>query len=70
MRGGGVEKLGPVLGFKPQTLSRVLRGATASASLTFRIARFAKIGIDDLLAGKFPPPGTCPHCGRSGPVEK
>jgi len=35
-----------------------------TASLAFRVARFAKVGIDDLLAGKFPPAGTCPYCGH------
>jgi hypothetical protein len=31
-----------------------------------RIARFAKIGVDDLHAGNFPAAGTCPHCGHVG----
>ena len=32
--------------------------------VTFRVARLFKVGVDDLLAGRFPPPGTCPHCGH------
>jgi hypothetical protein len=47
---------------------RVLRGATASAGLAFRMARFAKNSIGELLAGKLPPPGACPQIGRSGPI--
>ncbi len=27
-------------------------------------AKFAKVGVDDVLTGKFPAPGTCPHCGH------
>lgn len=36
--------------------------------VAFRVARFAQVGVDDLLAGKLVPPGTCPHCGR-GPTD-
>ncbi|MGH7271184.1 MAG: hypothetical protein ACREJ3_12220 [Polyangiaceae bacterium] len=35
-----------------------------SASMTFRVARFAQVSVDDVLSGKFPAPGTCPHCGH------
>ncbi len=35
----------------------------ASASMAFRLARLANVTVDDLLTGKFPPPGICPHCG-------
>ena len=34
--------------------------------IAFRVARLAKVGVDDVLAGRFPPPGTCPHCGAPG----
>jgi hypothetical protein len=37
---------------------------TVSPTLTFRIARLAKIGIDDLLAGKYPVEGACLNCGK------
>ena len=36
----------------------------ASASLAVRVARFAKVGVDDVLTGRFPDPGVCPHCGQ------
>jgi hypothetical protein len=32
--------------------------------IAFRVARFAKVGVDDVLTGRFPEPGTCPHCGH------
>jgi hypothetical protein len=54
-----------VLGFNQSTLACVA-GAhkAAGASLAVRIARFAKVGVDDVLAGRFPKDGTCPHCGH------
>jgi hypothetical protein len=34
-----------------------------SARLAFRVARLAGVGVDEVLTGRFPAPGTCPHCG-------
>jgi hypothetical protein len=31
--------------------------------MAVRVARMVKVGVDDLLVGKFPPPGECPKCG-------
>jgi hypothetical protein len=39
--------------------------ATAGPLVVFRIAKFAKVGVDDVLTGSFPPAGTCPHCGHA-----
>jgi hypothetical protein len=63
-RCGGWEPLGKVLGFRDVTLRAVARGGSVSASLAFRIARFASVGVDDVLRGNFPAPGTCPYCGH------
>lgn len=54
-----------VLGFKAANLCAVA-GAhkSVSARVAFRVARFAKVPVDDVLAGRFPAPGTCPHCGH------
>jgi len=35
-----------------------------TAGLALRVARFAEVSIDDLLGGKYVPPGACPYCGR------
>jgi hypothetical protein len=32
--------------------------------LAFRLARLVGVGVDDVLAGKYPPAGTCAHCGH------
>jgi hypothetical protein len=64
-RCGSVVNLAKVLGFKDTTLGNVVSGRKpVGASVTFRAARLAKVGVDDLLVGKFPPPGACPHCGH------
>lgn len=47
------------------TLRNVMSGRPVSASLAVRVARFLGASIDDLLAGRYPPPGTCPFCGHS-----
>lgn len=33
-----------------------------------RVARLAGVEVGDVLAGRWPPPGTCPHCGRASEV--
>jgi hypothetical protein len=35
-----------------------------SPTMAIRVARLAGVGVDDVLAGKYPLPGTCAHCGR------
>ena len=65
-RAGGWTALARVLHSAPKTL-----GATASdrnfrpptASMALRIARLAQVGVDDVLAGRFPELGVCAHCG-------
>lgn len=60
VRCGGWVQLSKTLRLTRSTLQKV--GATPVVA--FRVARLAGIGIDDLLAGKFPPSGTCPYCGH------
>ncbi|HEX4335472.1 MAG TPA: hypothetical protein VH062_06130 [Polyangiaceae bacterium] len=61
-RTGGWKPLAKALRVHPLTLSK--RGIPISASLAVRVARLAAIGIDDVLGGKYPPAGSCPHCGH------
>jgi hypothetical protein len=62
---GGWQPLAKVLRLGESTLGNVAGGhRAASIIIAFRVARLAKVGVDDVLAGKFPPPGTCPHCGH------
>jgi len=65
LRCGAWAPLAKALGFQAETLPKVANGHRAvSATLVIRIAKFAKVGVDDLLAGSFPAAGTCPHCGH------
>jgi hypothetical protein len=36
-----------------------------SAGLALRAARLARVPLEDVLSGAWPPEGSCPHCGRS-----
>jgi hypothetical protein len=63
-RGGGVAGIAPVLGFKRRTIANVRDGQGVSVTLAFRVARLASVPLEDLLAGRFPAPGACRHCGH------
>jgi hypothetical protein len=63
-RCGGWAPLAKALRFRERSLAKVGCGRVASASMAVRVARLAEVGVDDLLAGKYPPAGTCPHCGH------
>jgi hypothetical protein len=68
LRAGRWEPLGRALRFNPASLRNVANGyKPASATIVLRIAKFAGVGLDDVLAGRFPAPGTCPHSGRVAP---
>ena len=63
-RFGGWKLLAKATRYSPAGLRNVVNGhRTPSPTLAFRIARVAQIGVDDVLAGKYPPAGVCPHCG-------
>jgi hypothetical protein len=54
-----------LLHFKDTTLGNIACGhKLPTVTLALRIARVAKVGVDDVLTGKFPSPGTCPACGH------
>lgn len=59
-----------VLRFNQTTLAIVAGGhKPVSATLVARIAKFAKVSVDDVLTGEFPALGTCPHCGHLSKSE-
>ena len=68
-RCGGWMGLAPVLGYQRKTLSEIAHGTTVTPTLAFRIARFSHVTVEDLIAGRFPPEGTCVHCGHDGHEE-
>jgi hypothetical protein len=65
VRLGTWEMVAKALRFKRSTIMDSVSGAVVSASLAFRTARLAGVPVDDVLAGRFPPAGTCPMCGHA-----
>jgi hypothetical protein len=69
-RMGSWEPVAKVLRFNQTTLSAVSTGhKMVTATMAFRVARLARVSVDDVLTGKFPPSGTCPHCGHRAEPE-
>ncbi len=61
-RWGNVAK---ALDLAENTMTQVMSGRRIVTPLVaFRVAKLAKVGVNDVLAGRFPIPGACPHCGR------
>jgi hypothetical protein len=61
----GADTLAKALKADKKTLARVINGVTpVSASVAVRVARLAGVGVDDVLTGRYPLPGTCAHCGH------
>ena len=59
-RFGGWLVLARTLGVSKSTAKRPNPGPV----LAFRVARLAGVGVDAVLSGAFPAPGTCPNCGH------
>jgi len=65
IRFGKAMLLAKALGFRASTIRRVLEGRDmVSPTMVIRVARLAQVAIDDVLAGKYPAKGMCPHCGH------
>lgn len=46
------------------TENTLTNGSPPSAGLSIRVARLVGVPVDDVLNGRYPAPGTCPHCGH------
>ncbi len=65
-RMGGGCAVGKALHCVYSTLDKVCnQRRTVTARMAVRVARLVDMPVDDLLAGKFVPEGTCPHCGHA-----
>ena len=62
--------IGLALGFGKSTAAGLAGGRVVGPLVAFRVARLAKVSVDDVLAGRFPEPGTCPACGHRVEGEK
>lgn len=63
-RAGGWDNIAKALHFKARLIARIAENRTVSPVVAFRVARLAKVAVDDVLTGNFPAPGTCPYCGH------
>jgi hypothetical protein len=53
------------LGFEPSTMRNVKKGnKRVSVNMAYRVAKVSGAAFDDVTSGRWPVPGTCPHCGR------
>lgn len=65
IRVGTWELLAKALGFERSTMRNVQKGNNpVSVNMAFRVARMAAVPFDDVVAGRYPVKGMCPHCGR------
>lgn len=66
VRLGGWRAVSKAIGFRPGSLEQSANGRRGiSASLAFRIAKICDVSMEDLLAGRYMPKVTCPHCGHT-----
>jgi hypothetical protein len=63
-RHGGAAKLAEALGVGRKALE-MMCGKTGrpGAGLALRAARLGGVEVEDVLGGRWPVPGSCPHCG-------
>jgi DNA-binding XRE family transcriptional regulator len=64
-RVGNWRTLAKALGFEKTTMFNVKKGVNeVSINMAYRVSRLAGVAFDDVVTGRYPVPGTCPHCGR------
>jgi hypothetical protein len=55
------------MGANRETVQRPAKKATrVTAGIALRAARVAGVAQEDVLTGRWPVDGACPHCGRYG----
>ena len=63
---GGWKPLAHGLGFSRHTMRHARMGEkNVSPTMAVRVARLGGVGVDDVLAGRYPMAGVCRHCGLS-----
>jgi transcriptional regulator with XRE-family HTH domain len=65
LRAGAWVVVAEALRVAEDTIEKVINGRrNVTASMALRVARVADVSVDDVLAGRWPSPRTCPHCGH------
>lgn len=63
-RFGTWSSLAAAMGTNVYTVKCAAYRGGVSAGIALMAARAAKVPLEDILSGRWPTPGTCPHCGR------
>jgi hypothetical protein len=64
-RRGGWKAMCEAMGLDVSTVRHAYRpSGGVSPGMALRVARAAGVPLEDVLAGRWPKPGMCPHCGR------
>jgi hypothetical protein len=64
-RVGAWKPLGKALGYSEEGVRKAGSGQNAvTPTLALRVARFAGVGMDDVLSGQWLSGRVCPHCGH------
>jgi transcriptional regulator with XRE-family HTH domain len=67
---GTWELLAKALGFQRSTLRNVKKGSKrVSVNMAYRASRLAGVPFDDVVEGRWPVKGMCPHCGNGPQPE-
>jgi hypothetical protein len=62
---GGWGPVAQALQFSRYTLAHMIGGGkTIGPGAAVGVAHLAGVSVDDVLSGRYPAPGTCPHCGH------
>ena len=70
-RVGTYKALGEALKVNPETLRWYgSRRGRPTAGVALRAARLAGVAVEELVAGRWPVEGACPHCGRAQLVAR
>ena len=62
---GGWAALAKALRVSVSTLQNYGSTRAPSAAVALRAARLAGVAVEDVLPGRWPVEGACPHCGRA-----
>jgi DNA-binding XRE family transcriptional regulator len=63
-RTGSMQALAYKMGIDRTCVRRAVKGKPEpGVAMALELARVVGVTVDDVLAGRFPPPGSCPHCG-------
>jgi hypothetical protein len=70
VRAGSLAKLAKQMNVSLGTLNFAARPRNPfGTGMAYELSKVAGVPIDDILSGRFPKPGSCPHCGRTDEAD-